>query len=574
MAGISPLTRALAPALTVVVAPLLLLLVVQLARPALLSSVWPWLLAFGLSALGTFLFGRFLHRRAEQAGEQLLAVSRGDGGELDVLPFASKPLGSVQQALNTIIERHRHSESALRASEQRFQLALEASDAHLWEYCARSDKVRFDATTAYSFLGIDRTGRELSSGEYMAWLHPDDVELLRRGSEAFYRNGELNCEYRVRHAQRGYLWVRCRGRVVEYDDEGRPLRALGTICDITDLKQIEERLQSALIAAEDAGHARAQFLAGISHELRTPLNGVLGYTQLLLRDDTIGGEQRGHLETIERSGQHLLRLINDIIDLAQIDSGHFELCEVECDLYALLDNIAHVAREQAEAKRLQFALEIAPTLPPLVLLDALKLRQILSNLLNNAVKFTAAGTVTLRVRAAFDRREPALLFEVRDTGAGIDAAHLADLFDLRCRQAAGDDQGGGFGLAVSQRLCRLMGGEIEVNSAVGAGSCFRFSLPCHPIDEPAVGRSLSGVAGGELPSIGYDQLRRLPAAALAPLRSALALGDLEGLRTALSTLRLRVPAAQAVVDHCTVLLEGFELDRIRELLEDAPGASG
>ncbi len=581
MAANPSMRRALLPALMLAVPPLLLLMSLQLIQPALLATPWSWLLAFMLIAVGISMFGRYLYRRAVLVGEQLLAAGR---GEVGADPFDGDPHGPVQRALAYILERHRRSERALRASEQRFQLALEASDAHLWEHCLKSGRLTFDTSIGRMFLedqmplekephSVDThsVDTEVPLKRFIGIIHPDDLPRLQHSSEEFFRSGEFTCEYRCRHRERGYIWMRCRGRVMERAEDGTPLRALGTMTDISDLKQIEERLQAALITAQDANHARAQFFAGISHELRTPLNGVLGYTQLLLRDAVVDSEPRSHLQAIERCGQHLLRLINDIIDLAQIDSGRVDLHEAECDLPVLLDNVGHVARQQAEARQLQFSLELDPQLPPLVLLDGIKLRQILSNLLNNAVKFTERGVVTLKVRAVAGAA-PVLQFEVQDTGIGIAAERLAQLFEPFGRPGESDDSG--FGLAVSQRLCELMGGQITVSSAPGAGSCFRFALPCRRIDawsSATAPLSPVAMAGPPATAVAGEPLRQLPESALVPLRSALALGDLEGLRSALAALRQRVPAAQSLIDHCNALLEGFELERIRELLEDLPG---
>ncbi len=583
MAGNPSMRRALLPAFWLAVPPLLLLLLLQLTRPALLATPWPWLLAFALVGWGTRLFGRYLYRRAELVGEQLLAANR---GEIGTDPFDGDPHGPVQQALSSILDQRRRSEQALRASEQRFQLALEASDAYLWEYCLKSGRFSFDTSIARMFLDDETATIEtdMPLDRYLTLVHPDDLSRLRHSSAEFYRSGEFTCEYRCRHNSRGYIWLRCRGRVMARDDDGTPLRALGIICDISDLKQAEEKLQQALIVAEDANHTRAQFLAGISHELRTPLNGVLGYAQLLLRDAAIDGERRGYLEALERCGQHLLQLINDIIDLAQIDSGRFELDERDCDLHALLDNVAHVARQQAEAKQLQFDVELASRLPTLVHLDELKLRQILHNLLNNAVKFTTTGGVTLRVGHSSDAG-PRLLFEVHDTGVGIAEAQLAEIFEpfsalAVASHAAGSGVGDtGLGLAVSQRLCQLMGGCIDVSSTLGRGSCFRFTLPCHCLD-PSLSSALNGAtrtaSTGSLanpaqpvPAALRAPLHTLPAETLQPLQAALALGDPEGLREALARLQAELPECLPLIERCNMLLDGFDLEQIRILLADS-----
>src|SRR5690606_8405773 len=179
---------------------------------------------------------------------------------------------------------------------------------------------------------------------------------------------------------------------------------------------VERELIAARISAEEANQAKSQFLSTMSHELRTPLNGVLGYAQILMRDAALSDDQHRHLAAIQSCGEHLLTLINDVLDLAKIESGELEVIARDCHLYPLLSATADVVRGKADAKGLVFTLYIAADVPSHVWLDDVKLRQILINLLGNAVKFTESGSVTLTVRVSDDGAH--LLFEVSDTGIG------------------------------------------------------------------------------------------------------------------------------------------------------------
>ncbi|HEY9296242.1 MAG TPA: response regulator, partial [Phormidium sp.] len=241
-------------------------------------------------------------------------------------------------------------------------------------------------------------------------------------------------------------------------------------------------LMKAKEAAVAASYAKSQFLAKMSHELRTPLNAILGFSQIMVRSNTISLEQREHLEIINRSGEHLLNLINDILSMAKIESGQITLNESCFDLYemlALLQNMFHL---KAEYKGLKLSFIIAPQVPRNIQTDSSKLRQILINLLGNAIKFTNTGYVNLTV--FLEELEPQeiedvkIIFEVKDTGPGIASHEIINLFKPFAQTQTGRQtgQGTGLGLAISQQFVKLIGGEIAVKSELGRGSTFTFNI--------------------------------------------------------------------------------------------------
>jgi PAS domain S-box-containing protein len=256
--------------------------------------------------------------------------------------------------------------------------------------------------------------------------------------------------------------------------------------DISERRRHEEELQHAKEAAEKATRAKSEFLASMSHELRTPLNGVLGYAQLLQRDPALTPSQREGLETIGRCGSHLLELINDVLDLSRIEAERVNHEPVATDLRRLFVEIERVVEPAAGRKGLALALEIDGVVPAQVMVDRRHLRQVLLNLLGNAIKFTAAGSV----RLAVGRTDTRLVIQVADTGAGIEPEHLDEIFKAFGQTKTGASAGGtGLGLTISQRLVRAMGGVLSVESTLGAGSRFFFDLPLAVVDSADTGRT-------------------------------------------------------------------------------------
>lgn len=243
------------------------------------------------------------------------------------------------------------------------------------------------------------------------------------------------------------------------------------------------QLQEAKEAAEVANRAKSQFLANMSHELRTPLNAILGFTQVMNRDAALSQEQRQHLEIIMRSGEHLLELINDILEMSKIEAGRTALNESSFDLFHLLDSLQEMLQIKAQAKDLQLIFERTPEVPQHIFTDEGKLRQVLINLLGNAIKFTHQGCVTLRVRVGDEAIQEhsthaRLYFQVSDTGPGIAPDEIEALFQPFTQTATGrkSNEGTGLGLPISHSFVQLMGGEMTVNSTPGNGATFTFDI--------------------------------------------------------------------------------------------------
>ncbi len=268
-----------------------------------------------------------------------------------------------------------------------------------------------------------------------------------------------------------------------------PMRAAGGyffgafLRDISERRERDDQLRRAKESAEAATRAKSEFLANMSHELRTPLNGVLGYAQLMQRDRTLNPAQREALDAIAQCGSHLLDLINDVLDLSKIEAGRIDIEAIPTDLAQLTIDLRYVLADAARRKGLLLVVSIAPDVPRRVILDGRHVRQVLLNLLGNAIKFTQEGEVRLTIAPAGDGR---LRFEVSDTGIGIEADAQRHIFEAFTQTKAGSAAGGtGLGLTISQHLVRAMGDRLQVVSVPGRGSRFSFALPLLPAAVPA-----------------------------------------------------------------------------------------
>lgn len=289
------------------------------------------------------------------------------------------------------------------------------------------------------------------------------------------------------------------------DHQGNVKCIEGTVEDITERKRAEEELQLSKETAEAANRTKSIFLANMSHELRTPLNAILGFAQLMAYDTSMSHEWQEYLRIIERSGQHLLTLIDNILQMSRIEAGRVVVNEEDLDLHALFHDLLDMFSLRARNKGIQLELALDPCVSEYARTDGGKVRQVLINLLSNAVKFTHKGTVTFGVELTLARilqqqphletcatihaaksDMPFLLFAIQDTGVGIAQNEIAYLFDAFVQTQSGIklQEGTGLGLSICQRFVRMMGGEIWATSRVGFGSTFSFVIPLHPPLQP------------------------------------------------------------------------------------------
>ncbi|KOR34454.1 hypothetical protein AM228_23860 [Planktothricoides sp. SR001] len=382
--------------------------------------------------------------------------------------------------VNDITER-KQAEEAIAANERKYRNLVETSQDMIWSVDA-AGQFTFVNQAVKQIYGYDP--EEMSQQKFTDYADPkhqyQDRQMLQEilaGESVFH----YETVHRSKQGQPIYLMVNAIG---VRNWQGRVVGITGTASDITYLKQAEEalrqsesQLKKAKEAADAANQAKSTFLAKMSHELRTPLNAILGFTQLMSRDHRLTPEQQEYLNIINYSGEHLLELINDVLDMSKIEAGHLELNPTSFDLFRLLNSIFEMLQLKATGKGLKFIFHCDPNVPQYVQTDESKLRQVLINLLGNAIKFTEQGMVQLSVTMV-QNYEDKLHFQVQDSGPGIEPDETDDLFEpfVQTKTGRKSIEGTGLGLSISRQFVRLMGGDILVSSCLDGGTLFSFEI--------------------------------------------------------------------------------------------------
>lgn len=400
-----------------------------------------------------------------------------------IICFIGMALSAAFLALLIIqgLLQRRQEEQRLREREQRWELMLEGADLGAWDWDTRTNKTVFNEHWA-SMLGYTLEEVSASASEFwIAHIHPEDRAFVLAALQRHIQ-GETEryqAEYRMCSKSGADIWVLARARAVSRDANGHALRIAGTHLDITERKQAEQQLTIAKEAAENANQAKSQFLAVMSHEIRTPLNGILGLVELL-QHSQLDAQQQQQVRMLASSGRALSSLVNELLDLAKIESGQLLLEPHDFKLQDLIDDSVYLFTPQAQAKGLALDVRVTDDVPQVVHGDAKRLRQVLINLISNAIAHTEQGFVTVSLAVTEQTATTACLrFTVLDTGSGIDTEQQRDIFEAFVQGDSSTRRrhdGAGLGLAICRQLLALMDSEIHVTSTPGQGSVFYFTV--------------------------------------------------------------------------------------------------
>lgn len=390
--------------------------------------------------------------------------------------------GRPQQyiSIRTDITPLKMRESALRVAEERLRRAQNYANIGAWDWNIETGELYWSERIAPLF-GYAEGALETSYENFLAAVHPEDRQrVITAIAASIDENLPYEVEHRVVRPDGTIRWLLERGAVTRHDD-GKAIKMLGIVQDITDRKNTEFALIDAREAAERANQAKSDFLSSMSHELRTPLNAILGFAQILDCDDVLNADQHDNVQEIIKAGRHLLDLINQVLDLAKIEAGQVDLTLEPVLLEELIETCRQLIQPLIDQADLTLMIDVPADCAYYARADRLRLKQVLINLLSNAVKYNRRGG-TVRIAVATAAAPQCLRIEISDTGRGIAPEHLKSLFQPFNRLGLTGIEGTGIGLSISRRLVEMMGGEIGVRSTLGEGSTFWVELPRH--DEP------------------------------------------------------------------------------------------
>lgn len=403
-------------------------------------------------------------------------------------------------AVKEDITERKKMEARLQETKYRYETLLDNAPVGIWN-AGIDGSGQYINPRAVEIMGV--TPELAQDGGWAVALHPEDAARVYKAWTDFTAGeAPYNLNYRFVHPNGDIRWVTGQAQQVR-NKQGKLIGFIGVLTDITEstrilhelrlhqehledlvaqrtqeLSQSTEELKAAKEKAETANQAKSTFLANMSHEIRTPLNAVLGYAQLLMRNHSLQNLQRHQIETIYKSGKHLLTLINGILEMSKIEAGRTTLEPLTFDLYTLLNEVKYMFEELTDSKGLILEFHIEDDLPRYIVGDSAKVRQVIINLLSNAYKFTETGRIDLDASSkSLDSDRFTISIIVKDTGCGIEVKEFSKIFEAFEQSIGGEDKGGtGLGMTISRSFARLMDGDISIESKVGSGSSFTFTF--------------------------------------------------------------------------------------------------
>lgn len=376
-------------------------------------------------------------------------------------------------AIKEDITARKIAEDALRESEENYHILLDTLPDFVLLH--KNNQIEFINQAALNVIGETLEG--LKGKTIFDYVKPEYRALIARNIQRRVAGEEVgDYEIELMTSRGDILYAIVRAKPVMWKNE---MALLAVLIDITERKRFESELRDMIEIADAASRAKSEFLANMSHEIRTPMNGIVGMTDLLI-DTTLNDEQREYAEIVRNSADTLLTIINDILDFSKIEAGKMDIHVSEFDVRTLIENTLSLFAHRAHEKGVELGYLMTTDVPDRIEGDSVRIRQILTNLLGNAVKFTNQGEILLHVSIRYENEAPLIEFRVIDTGIGISQDKVASIFDAFTQADASSTRkygGTGLGLSISKQLVDIMGGTIEVESVVGKGSVFCFALP-------------------------------------------------------------------------------------------------
>ena len=477
-------------------------------RILLVSAMLVFLMAL---AVGYFTAGSFtrpileLTRVAKHLArgqwDQPLPVDRTD--EIGVL---ARGFARMRDAIQHQIHDLQQMNHAIRKAEEKYRSIFENAGEGIFQVTPRGEIITINTAFA-TILGFESCGalQKAVENTKLFFVDPQTLQTIQQLLDTLDRVQNFETQFHHRDGTIREISI----NVHAVKEDGEAIYYEGNIQDITQQKQVHAYKQ-AMDVAQEANRAKSEFLATITHELRTPLNAILGFSDVLKQNQAVFSREKEAIEIIHRSGHHLLTLINQLLILSAGEAGRLTLEEETVNLHGLLDEVRAMLELSASKKGIRLVFNRDGSVPRMVRVDQMKLRQVLINLVNNAVKFTPQGEVTLRVRSESVHEKNAgiqrLFFEVADTGIGISPEYLQTIFHPFEQLAAWGTgkEGSGLGLTISEKFIRLLGGDISVDSTMGQGTCFSFDIEVRVVDAHETDMAGGAMAVSPDPAV-YDK---------------------------------------------------------------------
>lgn len=427
--------------------------------------------------------------------------------------FASILLVLLNAFLLNAQRKRSRAETSLKGTEERFTLAVEGTQDGIFDWNLETGEIYY-SKRFFAMLGETKEGFTGTKKDAEERIHADDLHTVQEHMREYLagKQDSFIHEFRMRHTASRWIWVQCRAKAI-YNESGRATRMVGAYTDITPIIQSKEKLEMEKRRAQEANEAKSQFLAHMSHEIRTPLTAISGIAEILDKQkDAFSDKHKKLIKTLINSTTSLKDLVNGVLDFSKIEREEIELEQSPIDLETLFEHTISMMSVKAQEKGISFVFDYDAVKGHPFTGDQHRLRQILVNLIGNAIKFTEEGGVT--IHASFDERagDAYLRVDVTDTGIGITPENFDVIFD-RFKQADSSVSrkfgGTGLGLPISRKLAVLMGGDIFLNSEIGKGSTFTLSIPggkkdfrpakepCTPYEQEEMDKNLNAISEGK-----------------------------------------------------------------------------